>query len=265
MSQHLPPVATEPGLVVSTAEWADYFARNKCNLMPIPWEAGATMTAVEKQAIAASIAEFQLGESGEGKHVMHFARQYAQRSGDLEYFPTMGVFLAEEHRHARDLGRLMDLEGLARQGRTIGDSIFRTIRSLSKLELAITVLVTAEVIAQVYYQGLRDATRSPILRAICGQILRDEDEHVRFQCERLAMLRSKRSGFTQFNRAGIHRALMTGAVLIVWRNHRRALRAGGFGFRRYWRECWSKFDVAMAIASPRNYRWPAAVMPAMDA
>ncbi len=223
--------------------------------MPVPWDDGAQMSEVECQAIAGSIAEFQLGESSEGKNLIHYAKRYAQRSGDTDYARVMGLFIAEENRHARELGRLMDIEGIPRKQNTFVDAVFRNLRRLAGLELSISVLVTAEIIAQVYYQALRGATGSTVLRAVCDQILKDEDEHVRFQCERLAILRSRRSRFTLWHRGCLHRVLMFGAIGVVWLNHRSALRRGGFGWRRFWNETWRFTDAALKIANPRRYVW----------
>jgi hypothetical protein len=37
----------------------------------------------------ASIAEFQRGESGEGRHLIRYAREYAERIGDPDYAPAI--------------------------------------------------------------------------------------------------------------------------------------------------------------------------------
>jgi hypothetical protein len=46
-----------------------------------------------------------------------------------------------------------------------------------------------------------------------------------------------------------------GVVLLVWLGHRRALRAGGYGWRRYWRAAWSKMNAARRMMDPRRYAW----------
>ena len=83
---------------------AEYFHTNAGALLSIPWELGVTFTDAEKTAIAASVQEFQLGESSEAKHFQGLAKEYAQRTGDEEYVYALRLFIAEEHRHARDLG-----------------------------------------------------------------------------------------------------------------------------------------------------------------
>ena len=88
------------------------------------------------------------------------------------------------------------------------------------------------------------------------QILRDERAHVQFQSERLALLRYRRSALSVLARHALHRLLMAGAILIVWRNHNRVLRRGGYTLRRFWRTAWVYTERALRIAAPDRYRWP---------
>jgi hypothetical protein len=107
----------------------------------------------------------------------------------------------------------------------------------------------------IYYNAIRHATQSSVLRAICSQILADEVPHLRFQCERLALLCHQRSrlafGLTMFG----HRLGFLLVVLLVWLGHGRALRAGGYGWRRYWRSAWNRMNESWRQMNPRRYRW----------
>lgn len=246
----LEPAPIEPH---SSAAWIAYFERNRRELASIPWDQAVTLTQPERDAIGTSIQEFQVGESSEGRHLFTAARRYAAGSGDGEYVTALRLFVAEEHRHAADLGRVMDLAGIPRTSRSWPDTVFRFLRRRAGLELSISVLVTAEVIAKVYYPALRDATRSVVLRTLCDQIIRDEVEHVRFQCERLAILRQRRRGVRLALTHGLHRVLFVGTCLVVWRRHGRAMRAGGLAFRSFWRRGWDELRAALVIADPRQY------------
>src|SRR5947209_2060049 len=159
--------AREPRAVRSSSQWREYFRRNAASLMPIPWERGVSLTDAERRAIAASVQQFQLGESSDGNEFLARGLEYARVSGDVQYLPALRRFIAEEQRHGRDLGRFMDLAGIPRMASAWPDTIFRWLRHTSGLERSIMVLVTAEVIAQVYYDALRDATRSVVLRQLC--------------------------------------------------------------------------------------------------
>jgi hypothetical protein len=164
------------------------------------------------------------------------------------------LFIAEENRHAQELGRFLDLAGIPRVGASWPDTVFRILRRRAGLELSIVVLVTAEIIAKVYYAALRDATGSPVLRRLCEQILRDERHHVHFQSQRVALLRAQRSRPSIRVRVALHRFLLAGTCVVVWRKHGRAMRAGGFGFRRFWRATWREMNDAIADMDPANYR-----------
>ncbi len=252
----VPPAADVAAHVDDSAFWSEHFRRNRADRLKIPMHGAPALTPTQRECVAVSIAEFELGESSEGKHLLGYARQYAQRTGDEEYARAMAFFIAEENEHARYLRRVMELERMPRVSRTAADSVFRHARKLGGLELSVMVLVTAEIIAQVYYRGLRDATASPALRAVCRRILRDEAHHIRFQCERLAMIRRQRSALTRWRRLRAHETMMLAAIVVVWRNHGPALRLGGFTFTRFRRQVWVKFRRAMAIADPTGYEWP---------
>jgi len=240
----------EPSSPRPSDQWLAYFRDNACNLLALPWDGGAQLTAAEREAIAASVQEFQLGESSEGRNLISAARAYAERTGDAAYLHALLMFIAEEHRHARDLGRFLDLAGVPRAGHAWPDTVFRWLRRGAGLEASIVVLVTAEVIAKVYYAALRDATASPLLRRLCDQILRDEVAHVHFQAERLAILRAGRARWSVRLRSSLHRFLMFGTIFVVWHKHRRAMKAGGYRFQRFWRETWIEMRAALATAEP---------------
>lgn len=209
------------------AFWVQHFEHNRRRRIPIPWEDPHRLCPDERRAVAASVATFQLGETGEGT----FLKTAAARTGDPDYTRAIDLFVAEEGRHARELGRFMEREGIPFRRRHWTNGVFRALRKLLGLELCVVVLVTAETIACVYYRALRDATGSPVLRALCTQILRDEVAHVAFQEESLVRLGSRITGSP-----AVRRLLLEGSLLAVWGGHRRCLRAGGFTFTRFRRE-----------------------------
>lgn len=245
--------SVEP-LPIASARWVDHFRNNRSHFDHVDWRA-TIITKTEARAIRKSIAEFQLGESSEGKHLIHCAIDHSIKIDDPEYAVAIGYFVAEENSHARALGRLMDGAGIMRRQRTGLDMVFRLLRKGMKLEVSISVLLTAELIAQVYYQALRDATQSYALKQICEQILRDEENHVLFQSQRLAILQRSRTRSGLQLSMWARRILLAGTLPLVWFNHRKALEAGGFGPIRFWRECWRAYFVSERIADPAAYQW----------
>ena len=65
---------------ISSAQWRDHFNHNIFSQLEIPWEKGEELTYLEWHAIAASIQEFQLGESSEGHHFYRCACEYAKKN-----------------------------------------------------------------------------------------------------------------------------------------------------------------------------------------
>jgi len=111
------------------------------------------------------------------------------------------------------------------------------------------VLVTAEIIAKVYYAALREASTSRILRRLCGQILSDEVRHVEFQTEQLAKLRRGRAAPLLWVTRALHQLLFVGATLIVTWSHRSVLSRAGCGFRRFCGACLSEFAADVGTRS----------------
>lgn len=230
--------------------WRLHFEHNAQTLLPIPWEIGPELTPEERAAVATSLQEFQAGEHSEGRHLYRFAQAYAAETGDHEYVRAIRLFIAEEQRHARDLGRFLTLNGLPLVHTTVADRIFRWLRNLvSSLEVSIAVLITAELIAKVYYAALREATASVILRRLCDQILSDEEAHVRFQSQQLARLRAGRSPVATSAAVVAQRLLYAGTVLLIGWSHRRVRRRAGLTFSGWWRWCWWEFDALWGWAA----------------
>jgi hypothetical protein len=237
----------------SSQEWVQYFRWNCTVAMRIPWYIGADLTEVERRAIAHSIRVFQLGESSEGRNLMRYAKQWAERSGDGAYPEAIRMLIAEEQRHASALGRFMDLNGIARIKRGYTDGVFRRLRNLfGSLEVSIAVLVTAELIAKVYYPALRAATQSSVLRRTCELIEREEISHVEFQTEQLARLRSGRPGAVICATHWLQRLLFYLTIFVVGLSHRRALGCGGLSLGQFWLRCRREFLDAIVQMDPRK-------------
>ena len=242
--------------VRTSAEWVAHFEANAARLRFIPWEDGAGATDEETTAIADSLRAWQLGETSDGSHLLAAAERYARQTADPEFVTAVRLFIAEEQRHGRDLGRWLDLAAVPRAVADWGDSLFRAFRyALPSMEVWATPVVMVETHALVYYNAIRRATGSPVLRALCEQILADEVPHIRFQCERLAVLHRQRPRALRWLTGVAHRVFFTGVTLAVWAGHRRAYRAGGYTFGRFWAPPWRKMRHAWRRMCPDAYEW----------
>lgn len=229
----------------SSRMWRDYFAKNANALLPIPWDSLYRLSEREYAAVIGSIQEFQLGESSEGKHLYHAAQQYAHQAGDPEYVAAIAAFIREEQRHARDLNHFLASQGAPAITDSWIDGIFRALRRGSSLELALSVLVTAEILAKLYYAVLSKATQSPVLRALCAQILHDEAAHVEFHLERLAYIRARHPWLLCYVARCLHYVLFFCACAVVWSKHSQIFQHTGMSMALYWHDCWQEFDSAI--------------------
>src|SRR5262245_7485722 len=252
-----PPPTPEFPVVWTSAQWIAYFRANAANLLEVPWDSPKRATPDELAEIVDSLRAWQLGETSYDVRLTKAATRHAQKINDPDFVEVIKLFIGEEQRHGEELGKFLDLHGVPRKRRDWGDSVFRVFRHLlSQFESFATVVVMVEVHALLYYAALRRATSSAVLRQVCTQILRDEVPHIRFQCERLAILHRRRGRVLRAVTMAVHRVLFTGVTLAVWVGHRRALRAGGFTFRRFWGTVWAKMRQAWRAMNPKAYRWP---------
>ena len=123
------------------------------------------------------------------------------------------------------------------------------------MEIWTTPVLMAETHALIYYNAIRQASHCPVLRGICEQLLADEIPHIRFQCERLAIILHDRPRWLRVLTMLLHRVFFIGVTLAIWVGHRRALRAGGFGFGRFWRSAWARMRYSWRLMDPEGYRW----------
>ncbi len=248
--------SSKPLVLKTTQEWYDHYAANGQSQLPIPWERGAELTSEERDKIASSVQAWQLGETSDGSHLLAAAQKYAGQTNDPKFIDVVRLFIAEEQRHGGNLGHFLDLADIPRIYKNWGDTLFRAIRYfLSEMEIWATSVVMVETMALVYYQAIRSATHSTVLRQICQQILKDEVSHIRFQWERLAILHRNRPKWLLAVTYLLQRILFLGIVIAVWIDHHRALQAGGYSFKRYWRTAWAKMNYAWKMMKPTIYRW----------
>ncbi len=222
--------------------------------LPIPWERGAEVTDSERAAIGASLAAWQLGETSDGSHLLAAARNYAARIGDPLYVEAVSLFIKEEQRHGSELGRFLDLAGVPRLSRNWGDSLFRTVRYLMPtMEVWTPPVVMVETLAMVYYNAVRQATGSVVLQTLCRQILRDEVKHLRFQCERLAILLRARPKMVREVSYLFMQVFFAAVAVLVWAGHQKVFRKAGHTFGSYWREAWARMNYGWERIRPERY------------
>lgn len=227
---------------VTARNWMKYFEENRERRLAIPWEEGAAVDSHVRPAIVASLQRFQVGESGEGNHL----KKYAARREDSEYCRAVELFFGEENYHAEMLARVLEALGAPLLKGHWTDIAFLVIRRSSGLERELMILMVAELIAKRYYRVLHDATRDKNIRAMCVQILRDENAHVAFHCDTLqrafAGHSAARRAWTYSLWKGFYRFVCR---VVAW-DHRGVLAATGVSHQQWMLDTAIVFEHAMS-------------------
>src|SRR5437764_8601269 len=220
---------------ITSYDWVEYFYRNAPEPM-LPWSDDLRLSGAERLAVISSIQQFQLGEYASGARMLERARRFSRATGDLRLIAALKLFLREEQRHSCILARFLQIEGAPCLRKHWIHSVFRSIRGFAGLELYLKVLVTAELFARPYYDALRDATGSRLLRSICERIFDEEGAHLRFQAFALSRFQSRHSRLMQALMKSCHILLLASTAALVWTEHHAVFRSAGRTFRRFWNE-----------------------------
>jgi hypothetical protein len=224
-------------------KWLTHFSLRTMTALYVSRRSAISMTERERGLLTKSIQQFQLGEESRGRRLLERARKFGQSVSDPLFADAVALFIKEEQQHSKYLEAFLESQSIPRLSRQWVDTIFRKLRGLAGLELSLTVLVTAEIIAVPYYRALRSATQSPTLKIICTRILEDEAKHLEFQASMLARVSRGRTRILRRVLSGLHRLFLLGTILVVWKEHRSAFELGGCDFRRFKQETLQEFSA----------------------
>lgn len=197
------------------------------------------------RTLGRSLAIFQLGESGDGRHLLDAAR--LSRCGEA-YVDALRRFVAEEQEHARMLAVILDALAVRRLSHHWSDRVFVLTRRARSLVTEVLVLLVAEVVALTYYSTLRDCPTLGGMRDVFARIHADEVVHVDFHCETLPRYLDRFSDRTRSVARIGWRLLVTGAAVTVAISHGTTIRAAGSTRRLFVRRVLrDRDDVAQRI------------------
>jgi len=227
-------------------DWAGLFSSRAASRELLPWSHPRALTEGERKLISASIQQFQLGEGSDGSGLIRRGRASRLAALDPNFLRSLELFIREEQRHSRHLGAFLHGEAIDLLKQHWVDRVFRHLRKFAGLELCLRVLVMAEIVAVPYYTALARATGSALLQLICANVLSDEADHLRFQAENLNRLQSTRRSFPTMELV-FWRCFQLATLLVVWHEHGEVLRAGGYNWNRFRKEC-----VRLLVAVSQN-------------
>jgi hypothetical protein len=242
-----------PPMLPNLKIWLNHFEYHSEHPRRIPPGVSNELTASERHLIARSIATFQLGEQSSGSNLLRAADHFARERDAPEVARITELLIKEEQQHATLLRSFMASHGIPTLGQHWTDRLFRRARSLAELELALSVLVTAELIGNVYYRSLEATTGCQRLRWLCRALVADELAHVGFESDLLLCMRADRTAAVRAVIDVTHRTFFLCTAGVVWATHRPVLRQAGFGLFGFLQACWMQYQFYLI----KPYRWSA--------
>jgi hypothetical protein len=207
--------------------WVRHFERNAENHRALEAQLAGmpdcTLDAPTRKRFAHSLQRFELGESGDGEHLL----AKAASAGDPTYERALALLVAEEQRHSRLFGRALRHLGGTPLQRHWSDTAFSLLRRACGLRTELGLFLVAESVATGYFATLAVAGPDPVVRAVARRVEQDERDHLRFQVDGLARACAGRGRLV---RGAARFALLTvgaGAAVVLALDHRGALRACG--------------------------------------
>ena len=217
--------------------WLNHFEYHAQHPRRIPPSLPDRLKPAERRLIARSIATFQLGEQAEGRTLLAAAERFARAHQIPALVRITELFIREEQRHATLLRFFMEDHQIPLKRRDWTDRVFRLARRAAGFELYLHVLITAELIGNVYYRALEAVTGCQRLKVLCRTLVADELAHVGYESQLLLALRAERAAVLRGLMRAAHLAFFAGAASVVWITHRAVLRQSGHSARSFLRAC----------------------------
>jgi hypothetical protein len=222
--------------------WLNHFEYHAQHPRRAPPGLSDHLRAEERRLIARSIATFQLGEMSEGSTLRRAAERFARAQRIPSLARIVELFVREEQRHAALLQEFMEDHQIPLKRRDWTDWVFRRLRRLAGFELYLYVLISAELIGNVYYRTLEAATGCLRLKVLCRMLVCDELAHIGFESQLLLALRAGRPAALRAVMRVAHRMFLVATAGVVWLTHRSVLRHAGHDARSFLRLCLAQYD-----------------------
>lgn len=145
---------------------------------------------------------------------------------------------------------------MPRRKRDLGNSLFRFCRhAIPHYAVWASVVVLAESVGEMYYAAVRRLTLCPLLKAECERILAKEADHLRFQCEHLAMVRRRLPWLARWALSAGELGFFAAICVFVWLTHGALFRAAGVPVRRFAIVAAKKFRASRQLMDPARYEF----------
>ena len=167
-------------------KWIHYFGTsNRLHRSEPEWGSPLEMEDGKRVALAATLAQFQLGDGGGPCRLI--ARDAERlRDSDEDVRQVIDLWFAEEAEHSRLLsGAVSRLRGTPVTD-SLSFRVFNQCRRVFGAQFEMLVLLIVEIVSTAYYRLVRRHCADEPIRQMCRLIIRDEAGHVSFHRERLA-------------------------------------------------------------------------------
>lgn len=208
---------------MNAKRWITHFEKNRLDRREPEWDAPFSMPEDKRRLLAASLAEYQLGDGGGPCSLI--ARDAERVIGDAEDAKrVIALWFREEKEHSRLLsGAVRRVRGEFVQS-TFAFRLFCGLRRWIGATREMLVLLLVEIVSTGYYRLMRRHVGDQPITDMCRLILRDEAGHIAFHQDRIAALYPV--GVSRWWRAQFF-ALGYACAWFVWLGHGRCLRALG--------------------------------------
>lgn len=212
--------------------WKCYFEENREARQEPDWSLPCPLSCGEQALLGKSLALFQLGESGGGKHLL----QKASGRTSPVYQELLRDFLAEEAVHADLLAKLVKRFGGKTVSRHGSHACFSLLRRALDFEWEVQILMSAELVGTSYYYHLGMKTKDPILREACRIFYEDELQHLAFHLEALQLQRARKSEWSNTLWRWQFKVMLHLICRAAWLDHGPCMKHFGTDWRTFLRK-----------------------------
>src|SRR5688572_29017854 len=97
------PLQAGPTTTFDSSQWRHYFEENRKMRPAVKLPNEITLDEAVQVPLIRSLQKFQIGETGEGRHL----RKYAKNYGNADYIKCVDMFIKEEQSHAQILSQVI--------------------------------------------------------------------------------------------------------------------------------------------------------------
>ncbi|GAA1948610.1 ferritin-like domain-containing protein [Microbacterium deminutum] len=225
--------------------WVAHFAANRARHEAIEagvdWDAPADLPDAVRTAFIRSFQRFELGEGGDGAHLLHNASRCSAAQQE-----ALRMLVAEEQEHSGLFQRGLRHLGAPPLAGHWADRVFTQLRRSLGLRTELAVFLTAEAVAMPYFVVLARCGPDEVIRGIGTRIALDEEHHLAFQIDQLRLGFAALPALVRVLLFGVWWCVAVGAATVVAIDHGAALRTCGLSVGSYWGAALRSFRRAAA-------------------